>query len=139
MVTEAEIVALVEATSRGELEDYKDVWLSSGMSGDDWYEFIDEFAETYSIKMDNYKWYYHGDEEGLFNFGGLFYPPPQDQVTRIPISVADLVRIAINGVWDLNYPSKIIDLRRRDLKINRVLFLLIFALLILIITSKIFY
>ncbi|MBB4080781.1 hypothetical protein GGR28_003416 [Lewinella aquimaris] len=86
--------------------------------------------------MDGYKWYYHGDEEGLINPGGWFYPLPQNQVKRIPLSVADLARIATNAVWDLDYPSEAVDLRRRDMVMNRTIFYFVLTVASLILIGN---
>ncbi|MBB4080782.1 hypothetical protein GGR28_003417 [Lewinella aquimaris] len=45
MITEEEIIDLVEVSSGGKLDDHQDVWRSSRMSGDDWHDFIIEFAQ----------------------------------------------------------------------------------------------
>ena len=136
MVTENEIIDLVEDASGMRMRSFQDVWFTSGMSGDDWHEFILRFAEKYNVNMDGYRWYYHGDEEGLFNPGGWLYPPPQYQVKRIPLSVSDLVRVATKAKWDLEYPSEAVDLRRRDMIVNRAIFYFVLAVLILILISR---
>ena len=136
MVTENEIIDLVEDASGTRLKDYQDIWSASRMSGDDWHDFILRFARTYKVDMNGYLWYYHGDEEGLLNPGGWVYPPPQNQVKRIPLSVADLARIATKAKWDVEYPSEAVDLRRRDVIINRAIFYFVLAVAILILISK---
>ncbi|MBB4081101.1 hypothetical protein GGR28_003748 [Lewinella aquimaris] len=136
MIIEDEIINLVEFTSGGNLDDHQDIWRSSRMSGDDWHDFIIEFAQRYNVDMDGYKWYYHVDEEGLFNPGGWLYPPPQNQVKRIPLSVADLARIATKAVWDLDYPSEAVDLRRCDMIINRTIFYFVLTVASLILIGN---
>ncbi|WP_238751558.1 DUF1493 family protein [Neolewinella maritima] len=113
-----------------------DIWLVTGMSGDDWHEFIASFSSKFGVNMDAYLWYYHGDEEGTINIGALLFPPPHDQVRRIPVRPTDLARIAKQGEWSFDYPETVIDVRRRDLTINRVLALIILMLGVVLAAKK---
>ena len=115
------ITAHLENSTGSKLTDPSDVWLHAGLSGDDWHEFVDGYAREFNVDMTDYRWYYHGDEEGLLSFGGLVYPPPQRQVTRIPVSVDQLAEFAVAGTWRVTYPVEEVDLRRRDMVVNRVI------------------
>lgn len=137
MVSEVDILNLVEKLSGKKLQPHHDIWLRSGLSGDDWHEFIDNFAHRYDVNMLNYRWYYHGDEEGFMNIGSWFYPPPQDQVDRIPVTASKLANVANAKIWNIKYPQEEVDLSRRDLKVNRIILCSFLVIMIILLLNKV--
>ncbi len=35
-----------------------------GIDGDDAFEFMEKFSETFGVNLDDYRWYFHNGEEG---------------------------------------------------------------------------
>lgn len=87
------------------------------LTGEDFEEFIQYFAEEYQIDMSKYLWYFHRHEEGL-NIGSLFFKPPSKRVARIPITPSILHKAAAERVWPLEYPPHRLPKIRWDIAIT---------------------
>ena len=106
---------------------------ADGTVGDDFHELIESYAETYSIDMTNYLWYFHADEEGGWNsIGGLFFTPPYQKVQRIPVTPALLTDFATKGTWDVKYPQHKVPKRRYDILVNQIVFVGVFVWLLVL-------
>ncbi|MCH2235621.1 MAG: DUF1493 family protein [Crocinitomicaceae bacterium] len=112
-----------------------DIELDLGVYGDDWHEMMSKFEKKFNVDMSTYLWYFHSGEEGFSSVGALFFKPPYARVKRIPITPNDLLRIADNNIWDINYPAHDLPKRRYDLMINTALMLGIFIYIIYWIVS----
>lgn len=100
---------MTEATSlQGDLRLY----------GDDINELMESYASRFSVDMSSYLWYFHTGEEGLNIPGGLFFPPPNQRVTEIPITVGLLLDCANAGKWNVEYREHSIPERRYDVVVN---------------------
>jgi hypothetical protein len=126
---------LKELTGSAKISPTSDIFDDIGMVGDDFHEMIEKYSAQYSVDMTNYLWYFHTDEERQ-NFGALFFKPPYKQVTRIPVTPKMLAEFANQGKWDLQYPNYIISPKRYDILINKILGILIGAIVILLIVRK---
>jgi hypothetical protein len=89
-----------------------------GVVGDDFHELIDEYARTFNVDMTSYLWYFHAEEEGQ-NIGAIFFKPPYERVTQIPVTPAMLLDFANKGSWDVYYPAHKLLSRRWDLIFNK--------------------
>ena len=109
----------------------------SGTVGDDFHKLIEAFAQTYSVDMTNYLWYFHSDEESGWNsIGSLFFNPPYKKVKRIPVTPYLLTEFANNGKWDIEYPKHQISTKRYDLLINQILVIVVIVFLIVSVLKK---
>lgn len=108
-----------------------------GITGDDYFELIEEFSKRFEVNIDAFIWYFHCHEEA-FNPGALFFPPPSRQVERIAITVHDLFRFASVGRWAIDYPPHRLAKRRYDIYITWVLYgsIPVIPLLMLLIKGK---
>lgn len=108
-----------------------DICSDLGCVGDDFDELISEYAKCFDVKMDNYLWYFHTEEEGHFHsIGRLFFTPPYERVKRIPITPAVLLRNANLGEWETIYPEHHIPSRRYDILINQIV-MVVFLLFVI--------
>lgn len=87
------------------------------INGDDVDEFMHDFAKTYAVDLTEYRWFFHSGEEG-FNFGGLFFPPPNRRVKRIAVTPSLLNRAIQEACWPHIYPSHQMPKVRWDLRLN---------------------
>ncbi len=101
--------------------------------GDDIGDFLSKYSKEFSVDMSNYKWYFHTGEEAGCAPGAILFKPPNHRVKEIPITVALLSECAEKGKWIINYPECYIPDKRWDIIINRIFFLLIFLILVLLI------
>jgi hypothetical protein len=74
-----------QGIKRNKLTHSTDLCSDLGIDGDDFSMLMEEFASTYKVDMDNYRWYFHHGEEG-WNIGGIFSPTPDRQVKHIPVT-----------------------------------------------------
>lgn len=112
------------------LEPDEDLFRSVGITGDDAEDFVLAFEKTFGVDMQNYLWYFHSEEEGGLDFGGLFFKSPDRLVTRIPITPRVLSDSINAKKWSVQYPDHIIPKMRRDLALNWILAVAAVALLI---------
>ena len=111
-----------EVTSESDLDN------DLGCTGDDFHELIDEFAKTFGVDMNPYRWYFHTVDEGHSNsIGGFFFKAPSERVNHIAVTPAVLLESANSGKWTINYPEHSLPRHRYDLIINQVI-VLVFAL-----------
>ena len=137
MATTDEIIEfLINLSAADEIYPDSDIFSDIGIVGDDFNEMIDKFAKKYSVDMTNYLWYFHNEDEGLGNPGGLFFKAPYNRVERIPITPQILTDIANKGKWDLLYPKHEVPKRRYDLLINSILVGLFFILVVVFSIKK---
>jgi len=115
-----------EKTGSSELKPTDDLMYDHGVSGDDFYELMSEYAETFQVNMAGYLWYFHTDEEGN-NIGGTFFKPPNERVLHIPVTPSMLLDFANKGHWDVHYPPHKIPKRRWDMIFNFILLLVFIA------------
>lgn len=98
-----------------------------GIIGDEATEFMGAFADRFDVVCEDYRWYFHHEEEG-WNFGALFFAPPNRRVKRIPITPNILVRAIEAGEWPVQYPPHALPAARWDIRINQALLLVPLAL-----------
>ena len=108
-----------------------------GIDGDDGFDFIEKFSERFSVDVSNYRWYFHHAEEG-WNFGGIFFAPPNGRVSQIPITLEILDEAISKGRWPINYPDHILPKARWDLRINLLLSLLFVGGLLALLVATLF-
>ncbi|MEL7110022.1 MAG: DUF1493 family protein [Pseudomonadota bacterium] len=113
-----------------DLDPDDDVFQRVGITGDDADEFIRAFETTFDVDMEHYLWYFHTEEEGAFNIGGLFFKSPDRLVSRIPITQRVLLDSVRAGQWCIEYPDHSIPETRRDLSFNIALGVTLVVLLI---------
>ncbi len=102
-----------------------------GCSGDDFHELIDEYATKFNVKMENYLWYFHTDEEGHSNsIGRIFFKAPYERVKQIPVTPTLLLESANAGKWLFIYPEHSLPKRRYDILINQILIVLLIVFVI---------
>jgi hypothetical protein len=101
------------------LADDADVFDYLGVEGDDAFEFMYAFAETFEVNIDAYRWYFHHGEEGLFNIGGIFCRPPYARVARIPITPNIFTEAITTKRWPLKYPEHHLPKYRYDMLVNQ--------------------
>ena len=106
-----------------------DIFKDLGLVGDDFHELIEQYQNQFNVNMDSYIWYFHADEEGLNFPGALFFKPPYERVTRIPVTPELLLKFANSGTWELKYPEHQLPNKRHDLQINTIFFTTFFILL----------
>lgn len=124
MYTQEEINELIRAkTGVDDVQPSDDLRYDLGVWGDDLHELLAEYANTFSVDMSGYLWYFHTEEEGQ-NFGGGFFKPPNERVKHIPITPALLLDMANKGRWDMIYPEHRLPKRRWDIIINQALALI---------------
>jgi hypothetical protein len=99
-----------------------DVFGKLGIEGDDAFEFIEAFADRFSVDMSDYRWYFHHAEEGV-NTGSLFFPSPDQRVKRIAITPAILEEAIRSKRWPLHYPPHHLPQRRWDFRLNQLMLL----------------
>lgn len=109
----------------------EDIFNRVGITGDDADDFIIAFEKTFDVDMRNYLWYFHSEEEGGLDLGGLFFKSPDRLVTRIPITPRVLSDSIAAKKWTVHYPEHTAPNVRRDLALNWV-FLLAAPLLFLV-------
>ncbi len=97
-----------------------DIFKDLGLVGDDFHELIEQYQKQFNVNMDSYIWYFHADEEGLNFPGALFFKPPYERVTRIPVTPELLLKFANTGTWKLNYPEHQLPSKRYDIQINTI-------------------
>ncbi len=90
-----------------------------GLWGDDHHEFIGKFAEVFDVQMENYRWYYHTEEEGL-NWAEVFFKPPYKKVEQSQISINMLHQIANDGKWPDMYEKPDLANFRPDILMNQI-------------------
>ena len=112
------------------LSDDADLFALIGLEGDDASDFIDRFSGRFGVDANGYRWYFHHAEEG-WNFGGLFFAPPDQRVERLPITPGILVEAIEAKQWALQYPLHDLPRVRWDTRVNQSLVLLPLALLAL--------
>jgi acyl carrier protein len=129
MATLNDIIQLIiekTGTEEYQINAHTDISDDLGVDGDDFHELIEEYAQKYQVDMTNYLWYFHTDEEGQ-NIGGLFFEPPYERVTRIPVTPLMLEGFANTGKWAIEYPAHHLPKRRYDLIFNQIILLVVLA------------
>jgi hypothetical protein len=93
-----------------------------GIDGDDFDDFIIEFAKQFSVDISPCLWYFHCSEEGSWNsIGGAFIKSPDKRVEHIPVTPIMLCEFAKEGRWNIEYPKHKIPRARFDMLINQLL------------------
>src|SRR5580765_2005530 len=110
----------IQAGLDDDVNENSDIFNDLGCTGDDFHELINAYAMQFNVDMNLYLWYFHTDEEGQ-NIGGVFFRPPYQRVTRIPITPRMLLNFARTGKWLVEYPSHKLPKRRYDILINYAL------------------
>lgn len=120
MPTFDEVAALVreETGSRGPITEATTLQKDIGVYGDDMDFLLSAYAERFRVDLSGYLWYFHTGEEGAFSIGGAIFPPPNERVREIPITVGMLHRFAEQGRWAVEYPPHELPRHRLDLWIN---------------------
>ncbi|MEO1322289.1 MAG: DUF1493 family protein [Pseudomonadota bacterium] len=96
----------------------EDIFRRIGITGDDADAFLIAFETTFDVDMRNYVWYFHSEQEGGLDFGGLFFRSPDRLVTRIPITPRILSNSINAKMWSVQYPDHTMPKVRRDLAAN---------------------
>ncbi len=118
---------------RSQLEDwFEDHWGESlpesgdtdlferfGIEGDDASEFIDGFVTSFEVDAQNYRWYFHHQDEGM-NFGALFFTPIYKRVERLPITPDLLITAVQTKQWPIIYPPHDVPSVRWDIRVNQL-------------------
>ena len=104
----------------GSVADNADLFDALAIWGDDASDFIERFVARFGVEAEDYRWYFHHDEEG-WSLGALFFKPPHQRFGRIPITVAILTEAARTRRWPIDYPEHVLPQRRWDMLINQVL------------------
>lgn len=102
--------------------DDADVFGELGIEGDDAFEFIEAFADRFSVDMSGYLWYFHHAEEGM-NTGSLFFRSPDQRVERIAITPTILAEAIRTKRWPLQYPVHHLPGHRLDIRLNQLMLL----------------
>jgi hypothetical protein len=102
--------------------DDADVFVELGIEGDDAFEFIEAFADRFSVDMSGYRWYFHHAEEGM-NTGSLFFRSPDQRVERIAITPTILAEAIRTKRWPLQYPVHQLPAHRWDIGLNQLMLL----------------
>ena len=106
-----------------------------GIEGNDAFEFMEKYSETFGVSLDDYRWYFHNGDEGWGLFGAILFKPPYSRVSHIPITIETLTNSASSGKWTINYPEHELPKHRYDILFDQLfvlfLLLLVFALLIM--------
>ncbi|WP_018606393.1 DUF1493 family protein [Uliginosibacterium gangwonense] len=94
------------------------------ITGDDYFELVDDFSHRFDVNTEHFLWYFHCKEEPLgSNLGAWFFPTPDQQVERISITLGHLHHFAQAKRWDVSYPEHNISLKRHDIKLNNALYI----------------
>ena len=114
-----------------EVKEDADIDHDLGCTGDDFDELISEYCVRFNVKMDNYLWYFHTDEEGHFNsIGRLFFKTPYERVKHIAVTPTVLLESANERKWTLTYPEHKLPKRRYDILMNQVVIVLFIVFVI---------
>jgi Protein of unknown function (DUF1493) len=118
-----DIIEFVEKqTGIKDVNEGSDIFKDLACTGDDFHELIELYAKQFNVDLGSYIWYFHADEEGI-SLGGLFFKPPYQKVTQIPVTPHMLFKFAQDGRWGVIYPSHEIQKIRYDILINGILVL----------------
>lgn len=109
------VIQEVCGVRRAKLTPSADLESDLGITGDDFSELIEQFAERFKVDMNAYRWYFHHGDEVTFNPGALFFKPPFRQVEHIPVTPALLLSAANSGAWPIEYPTHQLHQRRYDI------------------------
>lgn len=112
-----------------------DIFGDLGCVGDDFHELIDKYAKKFQVDVSAYLWYFHADEEG-YSIGRLFFKPPYERVTRIPITPDILLLFANSGKWDITYPGHTLPKSRKDLLINGIFVCVLLAYILYVVAKE---
>lgn len=113
------LIAEQSGASSERMQPDDDIGLAYGIDGDDFEDLMEFFGEKFKVDLSGYRWYFHHGDEGGLNLGGLLFSPPNQRVTRIPVTPSLLLHAACVGRWDLDYPSHSLPSRRSDLLLNQ--------------------
>lgn len=103
-----DILALVIEHSgvRPEKLNPADIFGSAGIDGDDADEFLEAFAEAFTVNLDQFRYYFHyiGEEPPIYR---RVLPVDSDgeEIPFWPITLDQLVAAAQAGRWHLPYPA----------------------------------
>jgi len=78
-----------------------------------------EYQKHFDVNLDNFLWYFHHGEEVHHLLGGLFFPPPNERVKHIPVTLELLLECARLGYWNVDYPPHELPKSRDDITFNR--------------------
>lgn len=132
-----EIIEFVKLRSGAKiLTPSTDIFEDCGIVGDDFHELMQAYMKFYQVDMSKYLWYFHSNDEGLTNFGGIFFKPPYARVKRIPITPTLLMKFANSRKWSIKYPEHKVPNKRYDLLINKTIVWIFIAILLLWICDK---
>jgi hypothetical protein len=119
---------------RPRLTDATSLQSDVGVYGDDMNDLLAAYARRFGVDLSGYLWYFHTGEEG-FNPGGVFFPPPNARVPKIPITVGMLHDFAQHGRWAVEYPQHEPSQSRWDIRLNQLL-VLGFLCVVLVVTVR---
>jgi hypothetical protein len=105
----------VSAVPESKLSPSADLECDLGITGDDFFELVEQFSREFKVDMSTYRWYFHHGDEVTFNPGALFFKAPNRQVQRIPVTPALLVEATNAGRWPVAYPEHRLTPHRYDI------------------------
>lgn len=112
-----------------------DLLAAMGAEGDDASEFLEAFADSYSVDMADFLWFFHynADEPPSFQRAR---PVDRDgrSLARIPITPSLLADAANQGRWPLEYPVHRMQVSRWPMRLMSI-FLATLVLSIILLAS----
>ncbi|RYD97659.1 MAG: DUF1493 family protein [Sphingobacteriales bacterium] len=119
----SDVLAFVRwKTDSPEATEDDDLFADLNCTGKDFTALVESFSMRFGVDTENYKWYFHTNEED-HSIGAMLYKPPHERVRRIPVTAVTLWHIANAGYWNIDYPEHEIPSSRVDFLINILLFI----------------
>jgi hypothetical protein len=129
------LIAQECAVIESDLKPNTDIFEELGVVGDDFSELIEEYSKQFDVRMESYRWYFHGNDEG-YNPLAYIFKPPNEKVERIPVTPKMLLDFAHSKEWGLNYPDHDEPTDRRDLTYSNIGLLVIFLIIFLLVVAN---
>lgn len=104
--------------AQGPVEKDVDLFRRYGIDGDDGSEFMQAFHQSFDVRLEGFRWYFHYAEEGFPKIGALFCKPPYGRVAHIPVTVRHLEEAIDKKVWPISYPEHQLPSKRWDIIID---------------------
>lgn len=133
-----DILTFLEPYGIDKIKPSDDLQNDLGITGDDWFELIDEYSKKFEVDVSTCLWYFHNTEEGHGGLGQILFKPPNKRVPYISVTPTLLLEFANKGKWDINYPEHSIPKKRYDLTINSIVLIVLLILLATYIINKAF-
>lgn len=108
------LIAMIMAkvgVNRDEVINCEDIERDLGCTGDDFFELIETYAKEFKVDMTGFLWYFHTHDESMATINMFPGNPPSTRVERIPVTLNQLVEMAVRGTWAIEYPSHALEPR----------------------------